>query len=83
MLKNLTDEKFSTDKTAENSNRCRNFCPPKNFVRRKLCPPKFCPIRYAMYVLWITCESSTYIGNEPEDKGQEKTRKKHTKLDVC
>ena len=38
-------EKKSLDKTAENSTWCRKFRPPKNYVRRSFCPPKFCPIR--------------------------------------
>ena len=32
--------------TAEISSCCRKSCPTKNYVRRKLCPPKFCLIRY-------------------------------------
>ena len=45
VLKHKINRTFSADKTAEISNRCRKFCPPKNFVHRKLFPPKFCPIR--------------------------------------
>ena len=44
-----TDQTFSVEKTAEISNWCQKFCPPKNFVHRKLCSPKFCPIRYLPY----------------------------------
>ena len=36
MLKHKTDKTFSADKTAEISNWCRKFCPPKNFVRLKI-----------------------------------------------
>ena len=32
----------------KNSSRCRKFCSPNIFVRRKLCPPNFCPIRYVI-----------------------------------
>ena len=38
-------QKFSADKIAENWAQCRKFCPSKIFVRRKFCPPNFCPIR--------------------------------------
>ena len=34
-------DKISADKSAENLALCRKFRPPKNFVRRKLCPPKY------------------------------------------
>ena len=46
MLKHKTDKTFSVDKSAEILNRCRKFCPPKSFVLRKLCPPKFCPMYF-------------------------------------
>ena len=47
---------FSADKSAEISNWCRKFSPPKNLVRWKFCPLKFCPIRYCTKYIsnWIT-----------------------------
>ena len=44
-------DKNSSDKIVEISDWCQKFCPTKDFVRRKFCPTKFCPVRYTIYEL--------------------------------
>ena len=39
VIKVTLSDKISADKSAENMACCRTFCPPKNVVNRKFCPP--------------------------------------------